>query len=108
MALVTAAGAASLAMLIAAALRTSSQTDQIGTVIVLAMSLMGGSMWPIEQAPQSLQRVARFTFNYWAHEGFKDLAFRDAGLPGISQEILIIGVMSVVFFALAARLLQRR
>lgn len=108
MALVTAAGAASLAILIAAIARTGRQTDSVGTAFILVMSLLGGSMWPVENAPESFQRIARFTFNYWAHGGFKKLVFHDAGLPGISQEMLIITGMSVVFFFLAVRLLARR
>lgn len=108
MALVTAAGASSLAILIAAVARTGRQTDNVGTALILVMSLMGGSMWPVEQAPATFQRVARFTFNYWAHGGFKKLVFYDAGMAGIGQEVLIILTMSAVFFVLATRLLARR
>jgi len=108
MALVTAAGATSLAMLIAAAARTGRQTDNVGTAFILVMSLLGGSMWPIEQAPEAFQRLGRFTFNYWAHGGFKKLIFNDAGLAGITQEIAIISAMSAVFVVLAVLLLARR
>ncbi len=108
MALVTAAGATSLAMLIAAAARTGRQTDNVGTAFILVMSLLGGSMWPIEQAPEAFQRFGHFTFNYWAHGGFKKLIFDDAGLAGITQEIAIISAMSAVFVVLAVLLLARR
>lgn len=108
MSLVTAAGASSLAILIASIARTGRQTDSVGTAVILVMSLLGGSMWPVEQAPESFQRVARFTFNYWAHDGFKALVFHDVGLAGIRQEIAIILAMSAVFFLLATRLLARR
>ncbi len=108
MALVTAAGATSLAMLIAAAARTGRQTDSVGTALLLVMSLLGGSMWPIEQAPAAFQRIGRFTFNYWANGGFKKLVFDDAGLAGITQEIAIISAMSAVFVMLAVLLLSRR
>jgi ABC-2 type transport system permease protein len=108
MALITAAGATSLAMVIAAAARTGRQTDSVGTGVILVMSLMGGSMWPIEQAPEAFQRFGRFTFNYWAHGGFKKLVFDDAGLAGITQEIAIISAMSAVFIAVAVLLLSRR
>jgi len=108
MALATAAGASSLALLIGAAARTARQTDSVGTAVVLVMSLVGGGMWPIEHAPASFQRLARFTFNYWAHSGFRELVFDDAGLLGISQEIAVITAMSAVSFVLAARLLARR
>ncbi len=108
LALVTAAGATSLAMVIAAAARTGRQTDNVGTAFLLVMSLLGGSMWPIEQAPAAFQRLGRFTFNYWANGGFKKLIFDDAGLAGITQEIAIISAMSAVFVMLAVLLLSRR
>lgn len=108
MALVTAAGATSLAMLIAAAARTGRQTDNVGTAFILVMSLLGGSMWPIEQAPEAFQRLGRFTFNYWAHGGFRKLIFDDAGLAGITKEIAIISAMSAVFIVVAVLLLSRR
>jgi len=108
MALVTAAGATSLAMVIAAAARTGRQTDNVGTAFILVMSLLGGSMWPIEQAPEAFQRFGRFTFNYWAHGGFKKLVFEDSGLAGITQEIVIISAMSAVFVSVAVLLLSRR
>jgi ABC-2 type transport system permease protein len=108
MALVTAAGASSLAILIASIARTGRQTDNVGTAFVLIMSLLGGSMWPIEQAPPIFQNLARFTFNYWAHSGFKKLVFFDAGVAGISQEILVITVMSAAFFSASVLLLSRR
>jgi ABC-2 type transport system permease protein len=108
MVLATAAGATSVAILIAAVARTGRQTDQIGTTIILVMSLVGGSMWPIEQAPAFMQRTARFTFNYWAQAGFKDLIFHDTGLPGIWPEIAVIMALSTVLFVISVGLLSRR
>jgi ABC-2 type transport system permease protein len=108
MALVTAAGATSLAMVIAAAARTGRQTDNVGTAFILVMSLLGGSMWPIERAPEAFQRFGRFTFNYWAHGGFKKLVFDDVGLAGITTELAVISAMSVVFFLVAVVLLSRQ
>jgi ABC-2 type transport system permease protein len=108
MALVTAAGATSIAMLIAALARTERQTDNVGTAVILVMSLVGGSMWPVEQAPEAFRQVARFTFNYWAHGGFKKLVFEDAGLGGIAFEVSVVIAISCAAFALAVPLLARR
>jgi ABC-2 type transport system permease protein len=108
MALSTAAGATSIAMLIAALARTERQTDNVGTAFILVMSLVGGSMWPVEQAPESFRSLARFTFNYWAHGGFKKLVFEDAGLAGIATEIGIVLAIAAIAFALAVPLLARR
>lgn len=105
MALVTAAGAAAIATLIAAATSTGRQTEQVGTVAVLVMSVVGGSMWPVTE---NLEPVARLTFNYWAQRGFNQLVFHDAGLAGIARPLLVTGLVGAVAFALAVALLARR
>jgi len=104
MALVTAAGAAAIATVIAAATRTGRQTEQVGTIAVLVMSAVGGSMWPVTE---KLEPVARFTFNYWAQRGFNQLVLYDAGFEGITQPLLITGLIAAVAFALAVALLAR-
>lgn len=108
MALVTAVGATSVAVFIAAVSKTGRQTDQIGTTAILVMSLVGGSMWPIEQAPDLFRNMARFTFNYWAQTGFRTLIFHDAGLAGIWQETAIILGLSAALFGLSVAFLSRR
>ena len=65
-------------------------------------------MWPIERAPEAFQRFGRFTFNYWAHGGFKKLVFDDVGLAGITTELAVIAAMSAVFFMVAVVLLSRQ
>ncbi|MCD4690219.1 ABC transporter permease [bacterium] len=104
MALVTVAGASSIAIFIAAISRTGRQTDEIGTVAVLVMSIVGGSMWPI---PKSFESVSRLTFNYWAQKGFTSLAVHDAGLPGIALPVVVILSISAVLSGLAMWLLRR-
>jgi len=108
MVLVTAAGATSVAVFIASVARTGRQTDQVGTTVILVMSLVGGSMWPVEQAPEVFRRIARFTFNYWAQSGFRTIIFHDAGLVGIWQEVVIILAISTALFGLSVGLLSRR
>jgi len=104
MALVTAAGASGIAIFIAAASRTGTQTDQIGTVVVLVMSVAGGSMWPM---PESFEPVSRLTFNYWAQQGFSNLVVHDSGFAGIAIPTAVILSIAAVLFAVSVLILRR-
>ena len=46
------------------------------------MSLLGGSMIPVENFPAPIQLLSRATVNYWGIEAFL-LSMRDAGLDQI-------------------------
>ncbi len=104
MALATAAGASAIAIFIAAASRTGPQTDQIGTVVVLVMSVAGGSMWPL---PRSFEPVSRLTFNYWAQKGFSNLVIHDAGFEGIALPATVVLSIAAVLFVGSVLILRR-
>lgn len=104
MALVTAAGAAAIAIFIAAVSKTGRQTDQIGTVVVLVMSIAGGSWWPI---PQSFESISRLTFNYWAQKGFSNLVVHDTGFPGIAIPVAVVLSLATLLYGLSVLMLRR-
>ena len=104
MALVTAAGAAAIAIFIAALSKTGRQADQIGAVVVLVMSIAGGSWWPI---PQSFEPISRLTFNYWAQKGFSNLTIHDAGFPGIVIPVAVVLSLATLLYGLSVLMLRR-
>ena len=46
----------------------------------MIMAFIGGSWMPLEMLPAFVRRLAPFTINYWAIDGYKRLLFADAGL----------------------------
>jgi ABC-2 type transport system permease protein len=60
---VVAAGAAGLGMLITGLARTRRQQTTIGTITVLVLSAVGGSMVPAFMMPSSLQALGEWAFN---------------------------------------------
>ena len=90
-----------LGLLVAVFVTTKDQADSVSTMIVLIMSAMGGSWWPLFIMPQFMQDLAHLTITAWAMEGFYDLLYFDLGLAGILKEVGVLLLMTILFFGLA-------
>ncbi|HWQ49622.1 MAG TPA: ABC transporter permease [Methanosarcina sp.] len=90
-----------LGLLIAVLVRTKDQADSVAQFIVLTMSAIGGSWWPLFIEPQFMQDMAHLTITAWAMDGFYNLFFYDLGLPGILKEVGMLLLMAVLFFIMA-------
>jgi len=112
---VTATAASGLGLLLATACRSRAQLAGVSTVVILAMSALGGSMIPRFAMPAAVQEVGWYTtFNAWAVEGYLEVFWYTA--PTATAGTLFVGIapavgvllgMTVAFF-IAARLLARR
>lgn len=81
-----AAAAAGLGGVVIGLTRSIEQVGTTSLFLVILMSLLGGSMYPVESLPGAVQTLSRFTFNRWAIETFQTLGapglgLRDALLP---------------------------
>jgi len=112
---VTATTASGLGLLLATACRSRAQLAGVSTVVILAMSALGGSMIPRFAMPAAVQEVGWYTtFNAWAVEGYLEVfwytsptATTGSLLVGIAPAAGVLLCMTVAFF-IAARLLARR
>ncbi len=110
-ALFTAAAALSvtgLTALIFGLARSERQGSAIAGLLIMGMSLLGGSMFPLEMLPKFLHTAARFTLNFWAIKGFRSLSIEGGGLVEIAQPILLLTGVGLACTALGAVLLKRR
>lgn len=90
-----------LGLLVAVLVRTEDQANSVSNLLVLTMSAIGGSWWPLFIEPQFMQDMAHFTITAWAMEGFYDLLYFDLGLTGIVKEVGWLVFMMVLFFGIA-------
>lgn len=90
-----------LGMLVAVFVKTKDQASSVSTMLVLTMSALGGSWWPLDIQPPFMQDLAHFTITAWAMEGFYNLLYFDTGVSGIMKEVGVLLLMSVVFFRIA-------
>ena len=66
-----------------------------------------GSIYPIQAFPWWLRAIARADpFTYSVH-GFKALLLKEAGLPAIWPDLLVLGIFAVVMISIATPLFKR-
>ena len=106
--LATAAAAAGFGGIIIGIARSHEQVNVIGLAFLLVMSLLGGSMWPIETLPGLAQQFSRLTYNRWSIEAFQNLHAVGQGLNGIGLNLLVLFFMSVLGLAFGAIRLESR
>ncbi len=92
-----------LGLLVAVHVKTVDQADSVSLLLVMIMSAIGGSWWPLSVQPQFMQDLAHFTITAWAMDGFYDLLYFDQGLAGILDEVKWLVLMMIIFFGIAVR-----
>ncbi|MFA5866929.1 MAG: ABC transporter permease [Actinomycetota bacterium] len=88
-----------LAIFISTIGKTQGAVAGISQLIIQPMAVLGGSMIPLIAFPPWLQTVSKFTINYWAISGFRDLML-GKGFESIVQPALILIIIAAVFMAL--------
>jgi ABC-2 type transport system permease protein len=93
------AAATGLGVLIAGFTRTDQQATAFGTLAVLTMAALGGSMVPRFIMPDTMQTIGLITPHAWAIEGYHDIIVRDEGLVDILPAFAALVAFAAVFFA---------
>ncbi len=91
-----------------ALVRTEKQAGILGWLLIMGNSAVGGSMLPVENMPAPLRAAAPWTLNYWAIDGFKELAFAGAGVAGVARDAAVLGGAGVALSLAAWALMVRR
>jgi ABC-2 type transport system permease protein len=108
MILSTALAMSSLAIFIAALARTEEQATGYQIVVILAMSAIGGAMFPSFMMPKIVHSVAIVTPVHWAMQGFMNIFWRDRALSGILSECAVLWGMAVLMVGISVIVFQRR
>jgi ABC-type multidrug transport system permease subunit len=81
-------------------IRTEQQAGAVLSSVIITMSLLGGSMMPVENFPSFIQRISKFTPNYWGIKAFQKAILRDpikefipilTGMLGIGILFSVVG-----------------
>ena len=89
---------AALSVMIAAFARTAGQADGLAVVLVLAMAVVSGAMFPSISIPG----VQMATPHYWALQGFLNVIARGSNVEGVLLPAGILVTMAAVFFTIGA------
>jgi ABC-2 type transport system permease protein len=104
---VTAAAASSFGLFLATLCRTRGQLDGVGTIVILIMSALGGSMLPRFLMPAWMKQLGLVTFNAWAVDGYQKVFWYEQGPLALWPELTVLAGIAVAFLAVA-RVLARR
>jgi ABC-2 type transport system permease protein len=88
--------ASGYALFFASLFKTSRGADSVSSVIVIVMSFLGGSMFPIMGMPPMLRAASKLTLNGWALNGYLDLMLGN-GLSSIILPAVVLCGMGIVF-----------
>ena len=105
--LFTSAAAAAFGLVLATLSRSRAQLSGLSTIIILAMSAVGGSMFPRFLMSETMQKFGLLTFNGWALDAYLKVFWRDLPLLDLWPQLAVLGTLAAVFL-MTSRLLARR
>jgi ABC-2 type transport system permease protein len=103
-----AAAVTGFGLLFAVVCRTQKQLEGLSTLVVLTMSALGGSWWPLAITPEWYQKLGHFTLNAWAMDGYQGIFWYGKDLGGILPEIGVLLAVALATSLLAWRLFELR
>jgi len=107
MTIATASAAAAFGLVLATISRSRAQLSGISTIVILAMSAIGGSMFPRFLMSEGMQQMGLVTFNAWALDGYIKVFWRNAPVVSLWPQVAVLVGLGAVFF-IVARLFARR
>lgn len=102
--LTTAMAAVGLAVLVSGFARTETQVAVYGTLVVLVLAGVSGSMMPRELMPEDMRSLSYITPHAWALDAYARLLVPDAGRVDMAAVLNACGVLALFgagFLALA-------
>lgn len=83
--------------------QTDEQAAGYASIAAVVLGILGGTFFPLSQAPGLLANLTLLTPHYWLMRGFGDLAPQGADVTDIGPSILALVGFGVVLGALALR-----
>ena len=105
--LATAAAAAGFGGIIIGLASSHEQVNVLGLIFVLVMSLLGGSMYPVDALPGIAQQLSRLTYNRWSIEAFQLLS-SGVGSLAIALDVAVLMGMAAAGLGIGAWRLSKR
>lgn len=103
----TSLAAMGLALVVATLARTETQVAIFGTLLVLLLALLGGSLVPRVLMPEQMQTVMQLTPHFWAMRAYTELLVAPTPELGtVIQSCLVLAGFGIGFITLAWGLLR--
>lgn len=96
--------ATAMGLLIAALSSNEKQISSLGSVLIMIMGLVGGTMFPRALMPHVMQQAGLFVPHGWALEGYyRLLVGHGAGFADVAQQIAAVYGFAAVFAVIGIR-----
>jgi ABC-2 type transport system permease protein len=89
--------ATGFAALIQSISRSERSGSTLGSILVMVMSMIGGSWIPLEVLPAFIRRIAPYTLTYWGSEGYRELLFGTGRFATIVPNLAVLVACGVLF-----------
>ncbi len=105
----TAYACSSFGVLLASFAKSRQQVSGLSTLIILVMSCIGGSMVPTFIMPLFMQKISKFSVNYWGIQGFYDIFWRMLSFtdPVFLSRILVLFLIGTTLNLIAVQMFRR-
>lgn len=90
--------ATGLGILLASLCKSRAQVNGVTILVVLTMSALGGSWWPLYIEPEWMQRFAHITITAWAMDGFNSLLIYGKTISSIIPSVSVLMFAGTFFF----------
>lgn len=81
--------------LLASLCNTRQQAESLGTLVIIVMSTIGGSMVPLFIMPEIMEKFAVFSINYWIMQSFFDIYWRLLPISEVLPKILVLLITGI-------------
>ena len=88
--------------------RTRKQLEGLSTLVILVMSALGGSWWPLAILPEWFRRLGHLTLNAWAMDAFQGIFWYGKDLAEILPELGVLALIGLGTSCLAVHFWRRR
>ncbi len=107
---ISVAAVSGLGLVIASIARTPEQANWMAVFSTMIMTVLGGSFFGTAEATGLLGTLTRFTYNFWANDGFRRIILKAESLasPAILKDIAVLAGIGVVSWAIALALFRLR
>lgn len=96
--------ATSLGAVLATFAKTDRQANALASLVIMAISALGGAWWPLDITPPWMRMIGRCLPTAWALGAFQDTAIRGLGVAAIlPQAGLLLGLGAVCLFIAISR-----
>jgi ABC-2 type transport system permease protein len=92
--LTTVLAASGIALVVVGIARTEDQAAGLTAIVAMVLAVLGGSFFPLSQAPAGLAMLSNLTPHAWFLRGIGDLASGD-GIGVVLPSVAVLGVLGI-------------